>query len=385
MAKILVTDAQDRCGLAVVRSLGRAGHEVTAASIGRRGIGLWSRHCSTRALLPDPRESLDRFAEELRHILAETPHDVLIPGRDETVYAISRRRPGITDRVRVGLPEPDAVERALDKAKLAEAATKVGLPPPEQRLCTGVAEALAAGREYGFPLLVKPVHTVFEREGRVDRHPSSWVEDDAELEGLAAERDELLVQRRVTGAVVSFGGVAGPAGLQAAVIARYVRTWPPEAGRASCSQTIAAPPELLREVEALVGALGWTGVFELELMEQPDGRLQAIDFNPRPYGSIALAGGAGVPLATIWCESLLGREPPSTPLLAPPGIRYRMEDGELHSVGYRLRRREFRAAADAVRPRRHTVHAYTALRDPLPGILHGAALARELLRGGGEA
>jgi carbamoylphosphate synthase large subunit len=48
-------------------------------------------------------------------------------------------------------------------------------------------------------------------------------------------------------------------------------------------------------VSELVGHLGWQGISELELLERRDRELLPIDFNPRVYGSLALANKAGAP------------------------------------------------------------------------------------------
>ena len=64
-------------------------------------------------------------------------------------------------------------------------------------------------------------------------------------------------------------------------LARYSRTWLPDAGGASFSQTIEVPPRLEERVRSLLEDLGWEGLFELELIERGDGAYAAIDLNPR--------------------------------------------------------------------------------------------------------
>ena len=64
--------------------------------------------------------------------------------------------------------------------------------------------------------------------------------------------------------------------------------------------------KLRSRVSALLTDLGWEGLFELELIEREDGGWHAIDMNPRPYGSMALAIGAGCNLPALWCRHLLG-------------------------------------------------------------------------------
>ncbi len=94
---------------------------------------------------------------------------------------------------------------------------------------------------------------------------------DAALEALWPEYGaHSLIQRCLGGDLVSFSGVAADGRLLAYGVSRYGRTWPPEGGAVSFAETIAPPAGLERKVENLIGALGWKGVFEVELVQQWD-------------------------------------------------------------------------------------------------------------------
>ena len=180
--------------------------------------------------------------------------------------------------------------------------------------------------------------------------------------------------------MLSFAGVAGNGSLHAAVASRYLRTWPATAGNVCFSETIEVSETLHARVQSLVGAIGWEGLFELELIELADGRHEAIDFNPRPYGSLSLARAAGVPLATIWCRSGLGQ--PGSFATARAGLRYRWEDGDLRHLIWQLRAGEPGAALGAAGPGRGVAHAYFLLADPAPAAMRVAELLRDGVRKG---
>jgi hypothetical protein len=89
-----------------------------------------------------------------------------------------------------------------------------------------------------------------------------------------------------------------------------------------------------------------------------------LDFNPRIYGSLALAVKAGTPLPAVWCDWLLkGR---AADLAARPAVHYRWEDADLRNALRCLRAGELARAAAIVRPRRGVAHAYFRWYDPLP-------------------
>ena len=139
-------------------------------------------------------------------------------------------------------------------------------------------------------------------------------------------------------------------------------------------------------VQRLLTAIGWEGIFELELVQVGPEQFVPIDLNPRTYGSMALASAAGAPLATIWCDWLLGRS--TSPARARPGGRYRWEDGDLRHLAWQVRHRHFRAAMSPLRPHRGVVHSHFKLTDPLPLLVNGLHLARmylgKLLKWGGR-
>jgi predicted ATP-grasp superfamily ATP-dependent carboligase len=227
-------------------------------------------------------------------------------------------------------------------------------------------------------VLVKPLRTVVETAGAAHRRASVVAPGADRVQAAARAFGTCIVQRRVRGDVVSFGGVATDRGLLAFAVSRYARTWPVDGGNVSFSETIAAPVGLAEQVQALVARLGWIGLFELELIEDESGGFAAIDFNPRAYGSLGLAVAAGVPLPVLWCEWLLGARP--EPAAARIGERYRWEDADLRHLASRLRAGDLRSALTVATPRRNVTHAYFQLRDPAPSLARGlqvAYIARE--------
>lgn len=363
--------------LAAIRCLRLGGFSVTAAATSRAAPGLWSRAPVRRRLAPDPRADVGAFVAKLELILQERPHDLLLAGTDASLLAISRHRERLAPYVLLGLPDHAVVERALDKTALAAAAAAVQLASPEERVVDGTDGARAAAAGFGYPVVLKPLQTVVERDGVVHRAASRMAFDEP---GLLDELDAIggagIVQRRIAGNVISVGGVATGEGLLGSVVSRYRRTWPPEGGNVAFSETIPPPAGLVERVRALVVRLGWTGLFELELIESADGSYAAIDFNPRAYGSLSLASAAGVPLAALWCRWLLGERGEHVPP-ARIGVRYRWEDADLRHLAWGLGAAGTRQAAlEVARPRRGTTHAYFQLRDPAPLLARALQVMR---------
>jgi predicted ATP-grasp superfamily ATP-dependent carboligase len=364
--------------LATCRSLHEAGYDVAAASFTSLAPTQWSRACKWRPHILDVCVDADLFVEQLREELTRRSYAALIPGSDAALLAISSRRERLEPLTALGLPAPSAIERAFSRQSLAEAAGPAGLIPAESILCTGLEQAAVAADKLGFPVVLKSATIASADEhGAVGAPKGQIAPTEAHLEQAAsAFHDPFLIQRYVRGNVLSFGGVMAQGHLLSVSVARYQRMWPPESGSVTFGETISSPPELEEMVSRLLVAIGWEGIFELELIRLGPRSFVPIDLNPRPYGSMALANAAGAPLAAVWCDWLLTRG--SSPLRARPGVRYRWEDGDLRHLRWQLQRGNYRLAAEPLRPHRRVIHAHYRNTDPLPLLARGIYLARKI-------
>jgi predicted ATP-grasp superfamily ATP-dependent carboligase len=364
-ARILVTDGEERCALAACRGLSAAGYTVAVAACSRPAGAHWSRACAERLLLPDPRESTRFFADALADLLVRGDYSAVIPGSDASLLAISEHRGRLERLTRLGLPSREAVRQSMDKVLLLRAAAAAGLPAPPSRSCSNRSDAAVAAVELGYPVVLKPARSFLQAGEGLRQHRVSVVEDEAALtETVSAYPPPFLVQRFERTRFFSFTGVLAGDRLLALTASRVPRLWPPIAGMHTFSETVDPPPGLPDRVRALLGELGWQGIFQLQMLERAEEGFAVIDLNPRLFASIALDNRAGANPAAIWCEWLLGGRP--APVVAAPGCRYRWEEGELCHLFWQLRRGRIRAAAAVLLPHRHVAHAWFHLADPAP-------------------
>jgi predicted ATP-grasp superfamily ATP-dependent carboligase len=377
---VLVTDARERSVLAAIRALDAAGYRVGTATDSRLSPGQSSRSCSRHHRVPSPNIDGEVFVRRVQEIVEGGDYDALIIGTDASLLAISEHRALLAGLVKIGLPPRDVVRKALSKLELALAADAVGLRAPTMAVCDSEDQARAAARELGFPVIAKAASAVVVNDRSITRPDTRLIVDEAALDSwLERERPgSMLIQVPEHGPVYSCAGVMIDDGLIGFALARYVRTWPPEAGNASFAETIAAPKDLRERVISLLRRIGWQGIFELELMGAEDGSFSAIDLNPRVYGSLALAVRAGAVLPALWCDALLGRA--VTPQVARAGISYRWEEGEARNVAALARRRSFRAAIAVLRPHRPCAHADFSKHDPGPLAVRTLLIAGRALR-----
>jgi predicted ATP-grasp superfamily ATP-dependent carboligase len=372
--RVLVTEGEERSVLAACRGLRAAGYHVDVAASTPTAPAQWSRSCDRRIETPDPRAGRALFVAALERVLGDHDYGVVLPGTEASLLAVSEHRDRLEPLARFGLPAPGVVTRSLDKIAFLDAAASAGLRPPESQVCEGPDRADEFAARLGYPLVVKAARSFLDSaDGLRQQRTVVAVDSDALARAAGAFEGPIILQRYIAGrTLLSFAGVMLDR-VYGATCARYVRTWPVDAGPSCFSETIPVSRSLRQRVETLLEVIGWRGIFQLQLVESA-GRLAAIDLNPRVFGSLALPIGAGANLPAIWCDSVVGR--PVNDADARVGARYRWEDGDAKHLVFQASRGELRAAASVLRPRRRVVHAYFRLEDPRP---FGARLAGMLL------
>src|SRR4029078_419542 len=88
-----------------------------------------------------------------------------------------------------------------------------------------------------------------------------------------------IVQRFERDRFLSCTGVFAEGRLLAATTSRVLRLWAPAPAMHTYSETVTPPRALTDRAGALLAAVGWQGIFQLQLLELPGGRLSVIDLN----------------------------------------------------------------------------------------------------------
>lgn len=358
----LVTDAVDRAPLAGLRGLGRAGYSVLALAPERRGAGLWSRYIRARAVAPDPATDPDGFASTATALAARYGPMVVYPSREETIDALARRGP-----LPAGLISPwprlEALERLRDKRALPALAAAAGLATPAT-LAEGSAGELGSAR-LPYPCVVKPA--------RVDSPltEARRVGSDSALRTLLAELPPdaaLVVQEWTEGRLAALALVVTADGRIAARFQQVARRiWPAQSGTSAVAVSVRPDEALVEAARRMLAGAGYGGLVQLQFILSVAGP-RLIDANPRFYGSLALALGAGLNLPAIWHAATVGRAP-----AAPPpyrvGVSYHRLSADVTAAwqGAPLRRLRPPAA-----PR---TGAIWAADDPLPSTIVAVASA----------
>ena len=297
-------------GLAAIRSLGRQGLRVLAVDNRPYALGLRSRYAEAR-LAPDPLDDEDGFVEALRAIGEETD-DVLpvFPTHDEHLNAIARHADVLGDRYRFPFPSWEVLEKIQSKRHQLETADAVGVPIPRTLYPSTAEEARAAGKEVGFPLVVKPSANVGFR--RSHKRQLFRCETPAELERAyeAAAPYEPMVQELIPGTaeeMYTLGSYLDRDGEALGLFSgRKLSQTRGYMGSARVGEAVWVE-EVVEQGLALLRALDFHGISQVELMRDPrDGRYKLLEVNPRLWQWHSLAAACGVDLPWLAYRDLIG-------------------------------------------------------------------------------
>jgi D-aspartate ligase len=290
--------------LAALRSLGRAGVDVTVADWRTLVPARWSCWATRSYTCPDPSTDPSGLVRWLLELGQSSPGLVLLPTTDDLAWLYARHAEALKPHFIVDAPRLEAVYGLLNKWKLREACTAVGIETPESWL---------PGTEgVRFPLVIKPqTQTLLSphQKGRVVRSPDQLEASFYEFRRATKHAPELLevdpgASQPMLQELISSRGIYGLSGfidpggeLFVVAAARKVLQRPQVLGIGLCFQQAPVVRSLADRLRALCRHLGYHGLFEVEFLER-DGHHLMIDFNPRCYGQMGfdVARGADLPL-----------------------------------------------------------------------------------------
>lgn len=291
---VLVTGAGGPAGVAVIRSLlARDDLEIVAADADRYASGLYLVPPDRRLLVPMAKDPA--FAEAVDTACETFGVRVLIPTVDVELPILAARRDRLAGAgVLLATPGLATLDTCLDKLSLARACAGV-LPVPRTEV---LGPAAVIDRE--FPVIIKP------RRGAGSRGIHQ-IDDAAALAALGRD-DDILVQDLLPGDEYSVDVLADDGRIIAAVPRSRLRV---DSGVAIAGHTF-HDQELQQAAAAVVAAIGLTGVANVQLRRDRQGRAALLEVNPRFPGALPLTIAAGVDMPSLAVDLVLGRPVPES-------------------------------------------------------------------------
>ena len=249
------------------------------------------------------------FENVLNIVEAERPLGVVVQlgGQTPLSLAVPLERAGVAI---LGTP-PEQIDRAEDRRRFAEALERLGLRQPANRSVTSLGEALEAGDELGYPLLVRPSYVLGGRAMEI-------VANRQELErfftlAIEASPDHpVLIDKFLENAIeLDVDALADGRDVYIGGIMEHIEAAGVHSGDSCCiipPHTLdeATVREVARQTRALALEFGVNGLINVQYAVQ-DGEVYVLEVNPRASRTVPFVSKAtGVPLAKVATALMLG-------------------------------------------------------------------------------
>jgi predicted ATP-grasp superfamily ATP-dependent carboligase len=303
-------------GLAVGRSLGRAGVKVIGLDVVRK-VGFHSRYIDA-SICPHPLEREEEFITSLLRLAArETTRPVLFVTSDEFLLPVSRNRENLEKYFLMNLPDPRIVECITDKFKQYKLALDAGVPVPQTFIAGNMEQLLDVIDRIPFPAFVKGNEVTSWRRKMGDIFKGFVVSTQEDLINtfrLIFERGgDGLVQEIIPGPDTNHFKVSCYISRNGEVLSAFglqkIRQQPVGFGFGCLVQSVEYP-ELLALGKAFFKKIGYRGVGSAEFkLDDRDGTLKLIELNPRYWQQNSLAEKCGMNFPLIDYLEATGGEP----------------------------------------------------------------------------
>jgi len=300
----------------VAWSLRDAGFEVLA--FGRRGRRSPLRHSNSAKVIDvtAPEADIAATIADLNTLLSDlapgSPVErVFFPLDDASLYLSTQLHLPTPWRLVGPSGEPAIV--ALDKTRQTRMAREAGFNVPQTSVAVRTSDVTA--RKAELPLILRPAHSVIVTHGRMQKGQNWICADEPELEQALRQWNEawpLLVQPFVAGVGEGVFGLATDRGIQAWSGHRRVRMMNPHGSGSSACVSQAVSEVTRQHVSAFIKLAGWSGLFMVELLREANGTLWFVEFNGRPWGSLALSRRQGLEYPAWAAHSALGATLPDS-------------------------------------------------------------------------
>ncbi len=332
MANVLVTSAGTRIAYTICKSLAKRGLRVYAGDSLPMPMTAFSRFCAGSFRYASPFTEEERFWENLARFIRQKDIDVLVPVLEET-YCIARNRERLDGLARVLLPDFRDILAVHDKGNLAGLARRLGIAVPRSVEATEVqTRPESLGLRY--PVLLKPKQG---GGGWAMRRFDTATALQEFLYRPEMEASRFLVQEECPGETLCACAIYYRGTFVAGDCYRTVHAYPMPYGQATARESVEGV-EALKTLRTLLDHLGWNGVCEADLVQDPAGGPPClVDVNPRFWGSLAHNIAAGLDYPYYYYRLALD-DPSFTPGTGRPGTRTRWLGGDLLRFFAELRR-----------------------------------------------
>ena len=307
--RILITDAQELAGLGAVRSLGRAGHIVTAGHPeGVLAPSAHSKWCHAEVSYPDPWRTHMQFRSWLQKELESGKYDAVLPVAEAAIVAVQSLRSSLPKNILAILPSDQHLTFTLSKYHSNKAAIDAGLTVAKTVFVSdGQSQNWNVDLStLQFPLIIKSDNVLLS--------DGSYVKGTSTVVRNLDEATKVFSKLRPLGCAVIAQEFIDGKGVGTSILRHRGKTElafchermheVPWTGGASSLRKSSDDEHVLAAAEKFLDAINYEGVAMVEFRREADGSLSFMEINGRLWGSIALSQHAGFDFAAALVDCM---------------------------------------------------------------------------------
>lgn len=307
MSKVFVTDAQMRSSLAIIRSLGKRGLEVTAGEETRFATGFFSKYCKHKVVYPSPTKNRKEFENYLLKVLQKNEYDVIFPSAQACLEPIVFNEKEISKYVKIALPPSNIFIKGYNKEITLKIAMENNIPCPKTYFPRCLDDLYSIKDKLEYPIIIKPRISYGRRGVRIC---NSFDELVIKYKEVCSTYEKPLVQEYIHGEELGvytlFNFDSEPVAL---TVQRRIRSYPVSGGPSTLRETIKNETSKVAIEIAfkLLKAMKWVGVAMVEFkIDSKDKTPKLMEVNPRFWGSLQLSILAGVDFPYLLYKMMMG-------------------------------------------------------------------------------
>lgn len=292
--RVLVLDGHQRSTLAVVRSLGKQGIDVTVGEERIPCLASRSKYAARAFRYTSPRVDPKAFISDIVGELKRHKYEMILPMTDTSMFLAVNEFENLIRYSKMPVASKESYLKASDKAETIRLAQKLDIPTPKTFFIDGISDLHGIKDELKYPVVIKPRHSKY-------LSPNGWVDlgvdyaDSFDELTLKMERFKNLptlpmIQERLFGPGIGAFLLFNQGTEKAVFFHRRIREKPPSGGVSVLRESIPPDPVIRDYSVRLMKALNWHGVAMVEFkIDDRDNTPRIMEINARFWGSLQLA------------------------------------------------------------------------------------------------
>ncbi len=328
----LITSAETNTALAVTRSLGEKGINITCASSTRLAKSFYSKYCKNRLIYPSPEKQPEHFSKFLLNEVRKNHYDALFLTTDLDMYCISKNREEFLPYVKIPNDFPTFM-KVLDKSQTIKVALALNIPVPGTVFVDNINQLGEISEALEYPVIIKPRQSAALIFNQIVGGGTAYVNSKKEFipkyKKLHQKIPYPLIQEYIPGEEKGVFVLLHDGELKAIFGHKRFRTVNPLGGGGSAlCESADIDPRIEEYTLRILREIKWEGAAMAEFkIDSRDNIPKLLEINGRLWASLRLAIASGVNFPYLLFKIMMNED--IEPVLTyKKGVKYRYLTGD---------------------------------------------------------